>query len=387
MLGLVERWTPYRIAFAWVLVVSILFCGLRVAELHGVVGPDFDVYWFDNVLYNTVHGHPFVVAPNHYTIPTTYEKINHFSHHNQPILLLFIPIYAISPSVFTITILQVSGLGLAAIPLYRFAMSYVSARTATVVVIAYLINPIVFWNAKSFHPVAFLPLVGFSLLYFYRVDSPGWFLTCLVLALSLKETTPIFLAPLALYLAYDASHLAPPTHPSDHLQKYVAPLFVGSVLWFFLSFDVVIPHFSSVGYTFTSRYAYLGNSLSEILRTLMFEPATWLPHVLSLRIFEYVFALTATTGFIAIRSSAVLTAAPYVLLNVLSTTGQTELIRQYQIPVVVALYLALVKALAVYEGESAQHATARLWLLVAAACSYIVVTTLYFHRHLAAFGF
>jgi uncharacterized membrane protein len=89
-------------------------------QLIGKFPPRYDIFWFDNAIYNTLHGNGFfTILPDHYSISVKnlYPLISHFHQHNQPILFFLLPIYDIFQSVYTLFIVQSIFIGLAAIPL------------------------------------------------------------------------------------------------------------------------------------------------------------------------------------------------------------------------------------------------------------------------------
>ena len=64
-------------------------------QLIGKFPPRYDIFWFDNAIYNTLHGNGFfTILPDHYSISVKnlFPLISHFHQHNQPILFFLLPI-------------------------------------------------------------------------------------------------------------------------------------------------------------------------------------------------------------------------------------------------------------------------------------------------------
>lgn len=309
---------------------------------------------YDNLVYNagfhnTAKGNGFFVwQPNplslsgHPRIPSR----NQFAVHFQPILLLLIPIYAVLPSIYTLLGISVIGLGLAAIPLFKLCKNMFDEQVAMVFTLSYLANPTVLFNTYAFHGIVFAPLFGFGLLWAYQNEQSQWFLLFLIGMLSLKENVAILIIPLSIYFILDSKYTK---HLSDKPRRAISwnlPAVLLALAWFIASFKLIIPSFSSGAsdYVHATHYQYLGQSMTEIVVTLILEPWRAIPEILSLNVVRYIIQLLAMTGFIAIGAPEVLLVGVFVVTqNILATTPlKISLVYQNTLLMLPALYVAMI---------------------------------------------
>jgi uncharacterized membrane protein len=156
----------------------------------------FDLGIFDNLMYNTIKGRffesPVMFGPGHH---------NSLSTHAEYLMVLFAPIYAISPRAETLLLIQAVLLGAAVIPLYLFARTMLTAWPSVVLVLAYvLFAPL---HGAQFYDFHWLPLgVFFYFWLFYAIASRKKWLTILMLFVlfALREDIAVGLACLGTFL-------------------------------------------------------------------------------------------------------------------------------------------------------------------------------------------
>ena len=328
----------YNYVIGWIIVISILSILHTILTFKGILPLNFDTIWFDNILYNTVNGNGFFyVLPNHYAIGINTSYTHHFQGHNQPILFLFLPIYYIFQSVYTILLIQVAVVGLAAIPLYLIGKDIIGKRNAKIVSISYLLYPSIIWNITQFHPVSFVPLFVFSLIYFYKKEKFFLYVIFLLLSLSLKENVSFVLIPLSLFFMYDGIKTKYLTKNISSKLRYIITGFIVSVVWFYLSIKVILPYSPY-------RYFHFGSSFSEIILNIFSNPYLFINEIFSLEVVFYFLGMLLPVFFAPLFSiSTFMFSAPILLQNVLSTSPSMMCFYyQYQFNVIPFLFLSVI---------------------------------------------
>lgn len=339
------------IIIGWIIVFGVTASGIIFLRLSGFSVPGDDTWIFVNALYNTVEGNGLMTwLPHQYpaTENITFDNIygsnqSQLGAHAQPFLFVLIPIYAVLPSAFTLIILQAVALGAAAWPLYKLAQELVNQRSAYILSICYLLYPTIVINTRFFHPISFLPLFVFTMLYSYHQEKTLFFTISFILALSLKETTPILLAPLGFWLLYELYYEE--IFQYSHLKLvFSISLIITSITWFVIAFSVFMPFFSEGPTHGLGRYEYLGSSISEIIITLVTEPIVIFTKIASVEIIVYFVSMLIPLGFIPLRSpKTIIIGSGIFMMNSLSTFDLQHTFHfQHQIPLVVPLMFSLI---------------------------------------------
>jgi uncharacterized membrane protein len=156
----------------------------------------FDLGIFDNLMYNTIKGRffesPVMFGPGHH---------NSISTHAEYLMVLFAPIYALVPRPETLLVIQAVLLGGAAIPLYLFARTMLSAWPSLVLVLGYLLcAPLHGAQFYDFHWLTLGPFFYFWL--FYAIASrKSWLCVLMTLLLfGLREDIAVGVAFLGVFL-------------------------------------------------------------------------------------------------------------------------------------------------------------------------------------------
>lgn len=286
--------------------------------------------------------------PHQYSISEihNWNDYNHFGIHAEPSLLLFLPIYAIFPSVYTILIVQAAALGMAAIPLYKFVKTVSSTSTASILALAYLLYPTTILSTRFFYPISFLPILLFTMLYAYQKERTLLFATAFILALGLKETIPFLTAPLGIILLHDQYFDEVLSSKSPWKTKAATFTLLISIVWFFFALLVFIPAFSAPGSTsdLTTRYSYLGDSLTAIMVNAITNPKIVLTKLLTLHTGKYVLTVIFPLAAVPLRTSkSIVLCLPIFMQNALSTKHlQHTLYYHYQFMFLIGMLIAAV---------------------------------------------
>jgi uncharacterized membrane protein len=249
----------------------------------------FDLGNYDQAIWNTIHGHLFVVTnqgEDWYGPPTR------LGMHFEPILLPLSLLYLLFPDPRTLLIVQTLALAAGALPVFLLTRKFVPKLplVAPAMAAGYLLNSsVIGLNIFDFHPVSLAtPLLLYAMLALSNRRN-GWFLLACLLAAACKEDVPFAIALLGLLVIW----------------KYKQPrlgifLFVAGMCWGIIAFKVIIPHFYPGGNNYLYRYAALGSTPDEIFLNVLLHP--WLPFTTYITTdrFYYLANLFRSSGFLVL---------------------------------------------------------------------------------------
>jgi uncharacterized membrane protein len=223
-------------------VFSAVMSYLTVVKYYTFHVTGWDLGVFSQSLYTTLNSHGFFV--------NNLEMGSHFHVHFQPILILCLPVFAICQNPVTLLILQAIVVALGAVPLYLLTIRELENKTYGLALsILYLLYPALYGACFfDFHPEAFTPLLGFTVLYFFRGKRWGAYFASLVLLLSVKEDMAIIAVSIGLYgLATELKSLLKKKINRKAIMS-VATVALG-VIWLFSSLYAVSWFVRSEGYS------------------------------------------------------------------------------------------------------------------------------------------
>ncbi|ATX81779.1 putative membrane protein [Mariprofundus ferrinatatus] len=244
-----------------------LFIIIGLSRHWGFMTSINDLGTFDQVVWNTLNGNLL-----HTTINPFATSMVRLGIHFDPILFLFVPLYAITPSVEWFAIAQAAALALTAYPLFLLGTHiFQSEKSGFIWAVIYLVNPfLISAGAWDFHPITLaVPFMALALLATVKNRPVTLTLSCLIL-LACKEHMGLAVIGFAvLWWWLHRSWRVPTT------------LFALGAIHLVIVLAVIMPHFSPLGAHAMlgdelgqmSRYSWLGSSLTEVLRTLLTQPA------------------------------------------------------------------------------------------------------------------
>ena len=271
----------------------------------------FDLGNMDQVLWNTIHGRLFQFtnqAIDWYGPPTR------LAIHFEPIILPLSLLYAFHADPRILLVFQTLVLAAGALPVYLLTRKIIPAWPVlgALMATAYLLSPALLGlNIFDFHPVALAtPLLLYALLALEH-RRYAWFVIACVLAAATKEDVPLAIALLGVLVIW----------------KYRLPwpglaLLIGGVLWSFLAFKVIIPHFypGLQGNNFWYRYEELGSSPGQAILNLFVQPWLFFGLFFTMSRVYYLFGLLRSTGFLSLLAPEwLLPTLPSLAVNLLST--------------------------------------------------------------------
>jgi uncharacterized membrane protein len=308
-----------------------------------------------------------------------------------PILLAFVPLYAVLPNPIVLSIVQIVGFGFGAYPIYWFARERIGRVLALGIATAYLACPVVVNSALiEFHEIALAtPLLALAM-YLLARNKHSASLAVFGVTLLIKEELALVLAGIGLY-----------TFIFQRKRRLGLALTAFSLLWAVVLLQHVIPFFRGTApgtfYYFAggviaggaSRYGYLGNSLSSVVTTIVTRPDIVVSQVLVPTKIDFVLHLFVPLLLLPLFDPLWLLALPTLGYSLLSTyPGQFTIANYYSTPLLPFLYLASASGLAFLRARVSlaripMHVWNGTWLaglLVVSASNYYLNTFAPFAR-------
>jgi uncharacterized membrane protein len=315
-----------------------------------------DLSIFDESLFNTWEGN------------FLYSSIlgrNFFSEHFAPILLVLLPIYAVSVTPIALVIVHAFVLW-AGVPALKHLLrsTELPEGIQNLVCLGYLCHPIAVHTLNYvFHVEVFLPILVFCAWASLRRDRLAFFWISLVLLLCVKEDVGLYVAGLGLYLVIGRRRSV--------LGWLV---FATGVLWTWMAVGLAIPAFggSTDNYAFVSRWGRWGASLPAVLWGWISHPIEFASAIFSVRALKYL----ACLAFLPLvgRWTWLLIAAPWVINATSSLEIQARLGLYYGIPFLAFALIAVTEAIETSAGSRPRFAR---WAPAVAAAA-VVLNVAYF---------
>ena len=336
------------------------FALLRNWTFHSTAS---DLAVFDQVIWNTVHGR-FMESTLSLAqcVPHSF-----FGDHFSPALLAIVPFYLLYPHPETLIVIQVTALAAGGWPVYLFARRYLPTSEERLVwVAAYVLSaPLAFVTLYDFHEIT-LAVLPLGLAAYFLATRRLWpMVGCLALAFLVKEEVGLIALGFAASLAFQRRWRA------------AAGLAIGSGAVFLVTLREIIPVFAGVPYQYIGRYASLGSSEGEILRTLLLDPLRVLRALFSGEVgskLAFVLSLFGPGLGLALRAKwAILPTLPtlgYLMLS--NYGGQHTLHNQYAAPLIPIALGASIFGLATITNERWRRQLSRDVLLAAMLFSVVL---------------
>ncbi len=305
-----------QVQLAWLLLVLMIIVYIIVMSYQSILryvmfkATAFDLGNLDQVLWNTIHGHPFAwtnQGDNWFGPPTR------LAQHVEPIILPLSLLYVFHADPRILLIFQTLVLATGALPVYLLTRRYLPEwpLLAAVMAGAYLISPALLGiNIFDFHPVSLAtPLLLYALLAL-TYKRYVWFVIACILASACKEEIPAIVGLLGILVIWKYK-----------LPRLGTTLFVCGMLWSLIAIAIIEPHFyqGTQHNTFWYRYTALGSTPGSAVINIMLHPWLLIITFVTLDRIYYLASLLRSTGFLALLAPEwLLPALPSLAINLLS---------------------------------------------------------------------
>lgn len=202
--------------------------------------------------------------PHIWDIPQRFVWGDHF----EPIILFIVPIYWLIKSAGLLMVIQAGIVISGIIPLYLVITDKLKSRLiGLAIAFSYIsFGGLQYGIEYGFHPIMLLPTLFFWMYFFYAKKKIKLYFLFVLLCLFVKEEASFILLFWGFYLV---------------LFKKEKTVGIGtclaSLLWYFLCFQIIFPHFSSGGFGHWGQYGSAeGTGLMGIIKLLLFKPYLFL---------------------------------------------------------------------------------------------------------------
>ena len=342
--------------------VYVVLMGVVVVTRHVALRTHaLDLGYYVQVVWSVAHGHGARV-----TLPPMHAWGDHFS----PVLYLFVPLGWLASVATALLLAQTAIFAAGAVAMAGFAARRLgAARVAAAFALLYLLNPTLHGiNVRDIHPAAFAIPLLVAAAWAVEAGRPAWAAVAVVLALAGREDVAIAGVGFGVWLALARRRWA-----------VGAGVAVACVALLWLDMNVLMPHFRGEPYPhLVKRYAYLGNTLPEVLVSVVVRPWRWAPVVFTADKALYLLALLAPLGFLPLAAPRAAAAAlPGLAMNLLASDPVLFHHRtQYQAFVLPFLLLAAADGYAVLREASwrPRRVAARAVVVAAAIVSLVLAS-------------
>ena len=303
--------------------------GRYLVSAHQAFYTFYDLAIYDQLFWNTLHGRFFI---------TSLDAI-HFSLgiHFSPIMLIYLPLYAIRPSPTTLLVARTMLLALSAIPIFLLLIDLWRSRWLALAGAAlFLFSPMLIQvNVDNFfNPEAMIvPLLATAFLLLHREKITAFVVVCLI-GFLVKEEITLTVAFLGLFAALVYRR-----------RKIGAAVFLAGLAFFFFEVLWLVPHLGGLDHynlRANAGYAYLGDDIDGVLRNLFLSPGAVAAQVFSVRAVRYLALALLPLGFLPLLAPATwLVALPALAINLVSANqAQTQTFSRYSAPLIPVLFVA-----------------------------------------------
>ena len=341
------RTRSFWLAFSLVTLVFLLFCSYFIyylIELHAAYGTNAeDLGIMDQAIWSTMHGQIL-----HQTICNTIsdtncvgpEGITRLAIHVEPILFPISLLYLCWPDPRTLLILQTIVVAVGAYPAFWLARLRLRNELAAVAVaLLYLFYPAQQQaTTYDFHAVTLTASLLLFTFYFLYTRRTVWLFVFAFLSMACKEEIPLVITMFGLWSLF-----------FQHRRYIGLALVLLGLLWFWLAFGVIMPHFSPTGQPLLiSRYTDLGQGPVQAILTIFRDPWAFLvQYVLDKDHLSYLRILFFPAVFLPLLAPWMLILAlPSLLINMTSSSKQMYSgLFQYNAEIIPILIIATIEAI------------------------------------------
>jgi uncharacterized membrane protein len=301
-----EKLTRARLmpkAVGWMIGVSALILFVCSSVRHALFQSSaFDLGIYDQVIYLMSQGQPPI---------SSFLGFHHLGNHTAYSVYLLGLLYKIYPTIHWLFAVQAIGLSLGALPLWHLArQAGLKESQATAMSAVYLLYPLIFnLNIFDFHPEVMAVSVILGAVLAARLGKIAWFCCAIIFVLGCKAALSLTVVAMGVWLLV-----------FEKKRVCGAIAIVAGVAWFIIATQIIIPRFSGTEAAAVFRYAYLGDSVLDIAKNLLFKPNLVLGKIFSLDTLEYLALLLSPViwGLSPRYLTPLVAAIPALTMNILA---------------------------------------------------------------------
>ncbi|MBN3926500.1 DUF2079 domain-containing protein [Nostoc sp. NMS4] len=332
--------------------ISSLILFISSSLRHELFNSSGDLAFFDQCIYLISQGKPPVSSVLGFHI-----LADHAAWILYPLALL----YKIYPSVYWLFAVQSIALALGALPTYYLALQAgLKENLAVAIVAVYLMYPVVYnSNLCDFHPDTIAVPALLTAVLAARSRKIALFCVSILVVLGCKAVLSLTVVAMGIWLLL-----------FEKRRLYGAIAIISGIIWFLIANWIIIPYFGTEAALLNRhlyRYSYLGNSFSEMVQILIFQPKIIFNNLFSIINLEYLsfLLLPVVWGFRPQYLMPLISIIPCVALNLLADhPSQKNLVLHYSLPAIPFLILVLIASLAAGKAWLKQRQAIILWSLV-----------------------
>lgn len=334
---------------------SILFVASSVR--HNLFQSNaFDLGIFDNGIYLVSQGKtPYI----------TFRELHILGDHAAFILYFLALFYVIYPTVYWLFFIQAITLSGAVIPIWYLAkLKGLKESQANAIALVYLLYPLIFnVNLFDFHPeVIAIPAI-FTAVLAAKLNKRLWFYTAILITLSCKAVLSFTVVGLGIWLSVF----------EGKKRDGLIVIIIGTI-WFLITTQIIIPHFSGKEAAAVERYSFLGDSVAEIAMNLIFKPQIILSNLFTSANLEYLILLFIpilwSISWKSLKSfHYLIPAIPTLFLNLLTDyQPQKDLVHQYSLTIIPFFILMIIDNLKQRKTLFKNNRNILIWSFIAFLC-------------------
>lgn len=335
-----------------ILAISTLILFISSSLRHELFNSSGDLAFFDQCIYLISQGKPPVSS-----VLGFHVLADHAAWILYPLALL----YKIYPSVYWLFAVQSIALALGALPTYFLALQAgLKENLAVAMVAVYLMYPVIYnSNLCDFHPDTIAVPALLTAVLAARSRKIAWFCVSILVVLGCKAVLSLTVVAMGIWLLL-----------FEKRRLYGAIAIISGTIWFLIANWIIIPYFGTEAALLNRhlyRYSYLGNSFSEMLKILFFQPQIIFKNIFSIINLEYLcfLLLPVIWGLRPKYLIPLISIIPCVALNLLADhPSQKNLVLHYSLPAIPFLILVLIASLAAGKAWLKQRRTIILWSLI-----------------------
>jgi uncharacterized membrane protein len=220
-----------------------------------------DLGMINHAIYNFAH-----FSQNYFLLDINGNEVNYFGDHFSPITILYAPLYYLFGS-YTLLIIQIAAIIFGGLGVYKYALLCLNKKHLPLLI---LIHFFCLWGIYSalsfdFHNNVVAAMLVPWLIYFYEKRQLKMILLFTFLILICKENMALWLV-----FIYAGLIIKKKNKKIKYLFRLEIPLLVFCLIYFILIVGVLMPIINNgEGFSQLTRYSHLGNSLSEIIVSII----------------------------------------------------------------------------------------------------------------------